>query len=137
MSSSKPKIGQELGIALTVVFFYLVVIHLVISRPESNQGGVESNQSGIEADLKEWALYSGYLEYDDVNIRRIEKLSVDAAFDYKIYADIEQGSIRCTIYLYVKLNSSETKVLRVLKDDNELANSLINDAKRRNPDWEW
>ena len=137
MSSSKPKIGQELGIALIVVFIYLVVIHLVISRPESNQGGVESNQSGIEVTLAEWALCSGYLDYDDVNIRRVEKLSVDAAFDYKIYADIEQGSIRCTIYLYVKLNSSETKVLRVLKDDNELANSLINDAKRRNPDWEW
>ena len=137
MSSSKPKIGQELGIALIVVFIYIVVIHLVISRPESNQGGVESNQSGIEVTLAEWALYSGYLDYDDVNIRRIEKLSVDAAFDYKIYADIEQGSIRCTIYLYVKLNSSETKVLRVHKDDNELANSLINDAKRRNPDWEW
>ena len=126
---------RQLGIALGSIFIgFCLGIGPIL---ETCQGGVESNQSGIEVTLAEWALCSGYLDYDDVNIRRVEKLSVDAAFDYKIYADIEQGSIRCTIYLYVKLNSSETKVLRVLKDDNELANSLINDAKRRNPDWEW
>lgn len=92
---------------------------------------------GVKADLERWALNSGYLDYDDVSIRRVEKLSEGASFDYKIYADIEQGSIRSTVYLFVKLNSSETNVLRVHKDDSEFANSLINDIKGRTPEIDW
>ena len=94
-------------------------------------------ESGTESNLKKWALESGYLDYDDVSIKKVEKLSEDADFDYKIYADIEQGDIECTVYLFVKLNSSETKVLRTIKDDSELSDAVINDAKKRNPGWDW
>lgn len=93
-------------------------------------------ESPTESFLKDWALNSGYLDYDDVSIRKIEKLS-NKDFDYKIYADIESGNIKCTVYLYVMLNSSETKVLNHYKDDHELVDAVIDVAKKRNPDWDW
>lgn len=102
-----------------------------------NESNSESNsESNTVSVLKTWALQSEYLDYDDVSIREIKKLPEDSDFDYKIFADIEQGSIKCTIYLFVKLNSSETKMLRVYKDDSELRKSLIDDVKSRHPDWD-
>ncbi|MDM8234084.1 hypothetical protein QUW56_12005 [Phocaeicola barnesiae] len=98
-----------------------------------NESNSESNTVSL---LKTWALQSEYLDYDDVSIREVKKLPEDSDFDYKIFADIEQGSIKCTIYLFVKLNSSETKMLRVYKDDSELRKSLIDDVKSRHPDWD-
>ena len=98
-----------------------------------NESNSESNTVSV---LKTWALQSEYLDYDDVSIREIKKLPEDSDFDYKIFADIEQGSIKCTIYLFVKLNSSETKMLRVYKDDSELRKSLIDDVKSRHPEWD-
>ena len=98
-----------------------------------NESNSESNTVSV---LKTWALQSEYLDYDDVSIREVKKLPEDSDFDYKIFADIEQGSIKCTIYLFVKLNSSETKMLRVYKDDSELRKSLIDDVKSRHPDWD-
>ena len=98
-----------------------------------NESNSESNTVSV---LKTWALQSEYLDYDDVSIREVNKLPEDSDFDYKIFADIEQGSIKCTIYLFVKLNSSETKMLRVYKDDSELRKSLIDDVKSRHPDWD-
>lgn len=94
------------------------------------------NTNSTESYLKEWALQSEYLDYDDVSIREIKKLPEDSDFDYKIFADVEQGSIKCTVYLFVKLNSSETKILRVYKNDSELRKSLIDDVKSRHPDWD-
>lgn len=98
-----------------------------------NESNSESNTVSV---LKTWTLQSEYLDYDDVSIREVKKLPEDSDFDYKIFADIEQGSIKCTIYLFVKLNSSETKMLRVYKDDSELRKSLIDDVKSRHPDWD-
>ncbi len=92
--------------------------------------------SSTESDLENWALNSEYLDYDDVSISEVKKLPETADFDYKISADIEQGSIKCTVYLFIKLNSSETKVLRVIKDDSELRNALVNDVKSRHPYWD-
>lgn len=100
------------------------------SDSESNS---ESNTVSV---LKTWALQSEYLDYDDVSIREVKKLPEGSDFDYKIFADIEQGSIKCTIYLFLKLNSSETKILRVYKDDSELRNAFIDDVKSRHPDWD-
>ena len=97
---------------------------------------VSNSESNTVSVLKTWALQSEYLDYDDVSIREVKKLPEDSDFDYKIFADIEQGSIKCTIYLFVKLNSSETKMLRVYKDDSELRKSLIDDVKSRHPDWD-
>lgn len=92
--------------------------------------------SSTESDLENWALNSSYLDYDDVSISEVKKLPETSEFDYKISADIEQGSIKCKVYLLVKLNSSETKVLRVVKNDSELLKALVNDVKSRNPDWD-
>lgn len=100
------------------------------SDSESNS---ESNTVSV---LKTWALQSEYLDYDDVSIREVQKLPEGSDFDYKIFADIEQGSVKCTIYLFLKLNSSETKILRVYKDDSELRNAFIDDVKSRHPDWD-
>lgn len=100
------------------------------SDSESNS---ESNTGSL---LKTWALQSEYLDYDDVSIREVQKLPEGSDFDYKIFADIEQGSVKCTIYLFLKLNSSETKILRVYKDDSELRNAFIDDVKSRHPDWD-
>lgn len=100
------------------------------SDSESNS---ESNTVSV---LKTWALQSEYLDYDDVSIREVKKLPEGSDFDYKIFADIEQGSIKCTIYLFLKMNSSETKILRVYKDDSELRNAFIDDVKSRHPDWD-
>mgnify|MGYP000614125070 CR=1 FL=1 len=100
------------------------------SDSESNS---ESNTVSL---LKTWALQSEYLDYDDVSIREVQKLPEGSDFDYKIFADIEQGSVKCTIYLFLKLNSSETKILRVYKDDSELRNAFIDDVKSRHPDWD-
>lgn len=98
-----------------------------------NESNSESNTVSL---LKTWALQSEYLDYDDVSIREVQKLPEGSDFDYKIFADIEQGSVKCTIYLFLKLNSSETKILRVYKDDSELRNAFIDDVKSRHPDWD-
>lgn len=115
-----------------ISYSILLTIHFCI---DDNNDSYSDNST--ESYLKEWALNSDYLDYDDVSIREIEKLPENYGYDYKIYADVEQGSIKCTIYLYVKLNSSETKILRVYKNDSELRDSLINDVKSRHPDWDW
>ena len=67
-----------------------------------NESNSESNTVSL---LKTWALQSEYLDYDDVSIREVKKLPEDSDFDYKIFADIEQGSIKCTIYLFVSKHS--------------------------------
>lgn len=95
-----------------------------------------NSESNTVSLLKTWALQSEYLDYDDVSIREVQKLPEGSDFDYKIFADIEQGSVKCTIYLFLKLNSSETKILRVYKDDSELRNAFIDDVKSRHPDWD-
>lgn len=115
-----------------ISYSILLTIHFCI---DDNNDSYSDNST--ESYLKEWALNSDYLDYDDVSIREIEKLPENYGYDYKIYADVEQGSIKCTIYLFVKLNSSETKILRVYKNDSELRDSLINDVKSRHPDWDW
>lgn len=115
-----------------ISYSILLTIHFCV---DNNNDSYSDNST--ESYLKEWALNSDYLDYDDVSIREIEKLPKNYGYDYKIYADVEQGSIKCTIYLYVKLNSSETKILRVYKNDSELRDSLINDVKSRHPDWDW
>lgn len=115
-----------------ISYSILLTIHFCV---DDNNDSYSDNST--ESYLKEWALNSDYLDYDDVSIREIEKLPENYGYDYKIYADVEQGSIKCTIYLYVKLNSSETKILRVYKNDSELRDSLINDVKSRHPDWDW
>lgn len=91
-----------------ISYSILLTIHFCV---DDNNDSYSDNST--ESYLKEWALNSDYLDYDDVSIREIEKLPENYGYDYKIYADVEQGSIKCTIYLYVKLNSSETKILRV------------------------
>lgn len=115
-----------------ISYSILLTIHFCV---DDNNDSYSDNST--VSYLKEWALNSDYLDYDDVSIREIEKLPENYGYDYKIYADVEQGSIKCTIYLYVKLNSSETKILRVYKNDSELRDSLINDVKSRHPDWDW
>lgn len=115
-----------------ISYSILLTIHFCV---DDNNDSYSDNST--ESYLKEWALNSDYLDYDDISIREIEKLPENYGYDYKIYADVEQGSIKCTIYLYVKLNSSETKILRVYKNDSELRDSLINDVKSRHPDWDW
>lgn len=119
------------------LIYCLISYSVLLTIYYFNDNNNSYSDNSTESYLKEWALNSDYLDYDDVSIREIEKLPETSDYDYKIYADIEQGSIKCTIYLYVKLNSSETKILRVSKNDSELRNSIINDAKSRHPDWDW
>lgn len=78
-----------------------------------------------------------YLEYDDMSIKKVEKLDSDASFDYKVSVNVGCGKAECVVYFWVELNKSRTSFTRVMKDDNELSDYLIEEAKRIYPDWDW